>query len=68
MKQRLAKKIGRLTKRQSQRLYTKYMDHHYQECGQYWNRHENWFFDKYGCCNEICMLHLVGVSVHDVWC
>ncbi|UAW61098.1 hypothetical protein K3F51_04010 [Limosilactobacillus reuteri] len=59
MKQRLAKKTGRLTKRQNWRLYTRYMDHHCQECGQYWNRHENWFFDKYGWCDEICMMHLL---------
>lgn len=65
MKQRLAKKVNNLTKRQNNRLYHHYMDHHCQECGKEWYRNENWFFDKYCCCSQTCMMHLYGLSVQD---
>lgn len=67
MKQRIAKKTGQVTEQQAKRLYARYMDHHCQECGHEWYRNENWFFDKYGCCSEICMMHLLGLSEYDLY-
>lgn len=66
---RQKKKLHKLSKHDKLRLTkaaeAKFVQHHCAECSHYWNRNQNKYFAKWGCCDQDCYAKLVGMDNTD---